>query len=75
VKSLSVNTANCSHKELVEIARQCGFEIVEGNKHTKVKTAMGEFVTMIPRHDSLNKHTARGIIQDMNAHGAEIGLR
>jgi hypothetical protein len=74
VKDLSVNTANCSHKELVGIAQQSGFEVFEGNKHTKVKTSNGKFVTMIPRHDSLNKHTAKGIVEDMNTHGATIRI-
>lgn len=74
MKDLSINPANCSHKELVGIAERCGFDIFEGNKHTKVKTKNGEFITMIPRHDSLNKHTAKGIVQDMNAHGAGIKI-
>ncbi len=74
MKDLSVNTANCSHKELIAIAQKCGFDLFEGNKHTKVKTADGKFVTTIPRHESLNKHTAKGILQDMNAHGATIKI-
>jgi len=74
VKDFSVNTANCSHKELVAIAKQCGFEVFEGKKHTKIKAVKGEFVTMIPRHESLNKHTAKGIVQDMSDHGAKITI-
>jgi len=57
VKDFSVNTANCSHKELVAIAKQCGFEVFEGKKH-----------------ESLNKHTAKGIVQDMSDHGAKITI-
>lgn len=74
MKDLSINAANCSHKELVGLARQCVFDVVEGNKHAKVKTVDGKFVTMIPRHDPLNKHTAKGIVQDMNDHGAGIQI-
>lgn len=74
MKSTSVNTANCSHSELVRIAKRSGFGIVEGKKHSKVKTAKGEFVTMIPRHETLNRHTARGILEDMNAHGTAITI-
>jgi len=72
VKKLRVNTANSSHKELVAIAIKCGFDLYEGGKHTKVKTKSGEFVTEVPRHDLLNKYTARGIVEAMNAHGAKI---
>ena len=74
MKEPSVNTKNCSHKELVGIARQYGFDIFEGNKHTKIKTKDGKFVTMIPRHDTLNKHTAKGILENMNMHGAGIKI-
>lgn len=72
MKKLRVNTADTSHKELAAIAKKCGFEFYEGGKHTKVKTKSGEFVTEIPRHNPLNKHTARGIAEAMNAHGAGI---
>jgi hypothetical protein len=72
VKKLSVNTASCSHSELVRIAKRSGFKIFEGKKHTKVETTAGEFVTMVPRHGTLNRHTAKGILKDMNACGAEI---
>jgi hypothetical protein len=58
----------------VKIAKKCGFGFFEGKKHTKIKTASGEFVTEVPRHTSLDKHTARGIIEAMIAHGAEIDV-
>jgi DNA-directed RNA polymerase subunit H (RpoH/RPB5) len=72
VKKLSVNTANCSHGELVRIAKRSGFKIFEGKKLTKIQTTAGEFVTMVPRHETLNRYTAKGILEDMNAYGAEI---
>ena len=75
MKDVSVNPANCSHKELVGIAKQCGFDVFEGSKHTKVKDTQGNFITMIPRHETINKHTAKGIVADMNAHGAVITIR
>jgi DNA-directed RNA polymerase subunit H (RpoH/RPB5) len=74
VKKLSVNTANCSHGELVRIAKRSGFKIFEGKKHTKVEMATGEFVTMIPRHGILNRYTAKGILEDMNTRGAGITI-
>lgn len=74
MKKLSVNTASCSHGELLRIAKRSGFAVVEGKKHSKIKTAQGEFVTMIPRHEILNRHTARGILEDMNARGAGITI-
>jgi len=72
VKSVSVNTANCSHGKLVRLAKRCGFAIVEGKKHSKINTTRGEFVTMVPRHEVLNRHTTKGILEGMNAHGAMI---
>jgi DNA-directed RNA polymerase subunit H (RpoH/RPB5) len=74
VKKLSVNTARCSHGELVRIAKRSGFKIFEGKKHTKVETTAGEFVTMVPRHEILNRYTAKGILEDMNARGAGITI-
>jgi hypothetical protein len=75
VKELRVNAANCSGSELVAIAKQSGFEVFEGAKHTKIKKQTGEFVTMIPRHENLNKHTVKGVVEAMNAAGAKIVLR
>jgi hypothetical protein len=72
VKKLRVNTANCSHKELVVIAIKSGFTFFEGNKHTKIKTLFGDFITEVPRHHVLDKHTAKGIVEAMIAHGAKI---
>ena len=56
------------------MAQKCGFEIFEGAKHTKVKTSSGKSVTIIPRHNSLNKHTVQGIVEDMNVHGTAIKI-
>jgi len=74
VKPTSVNTANCSHGELVRIAKRSGFVIAEGKKHSKIKTTTGDFVTMIPRHETLHRYTAKGILEDMNDHGAAITI-
>ena len=54
------------------IATKSGFTFFEGNKHTKIKTPSGEFVTEVPRHHILDKHTAKGIIEAMIARGAKI---
>ena len=74
MKKLSVNTASCSHGELVRIAKRSGFKIFEGKKHSKVEMPSGKFVTMFPRHGTLNRHTAKGILEDMNACGAGITI-
>jgi hypothetical protein len=58
----------------VKIAKKCGFEFFEGKKHTKIKTKSGEFVTEVPRHTVLDKHTAKGIVEAMISHGAEIDV-
>jgi len=72
VKALRVNIADCGHKKLVAAAVTSGFVLFDGNKHTKVKTSEDIFVAMIPRHEPINKHTARGIVKAMNEHGAKI---
>ena len=74
MKSISVNTANCSHGRLVRLAKRCGFVVFEGKKHSKINMVRGEFVTMIPRHEMLNRHTVKGILEDMNIHGAAITI-
>lgn len=71
-KELNVKTADCSYGMLVRLALQCGFEIVEGRKHCKVKTAEEKFITTIPRHNRLKRETARGIINALISFGADI---
>lgn len=72
MSQLHVKTSDCSHDELVRIAQRCGFHIVEGRKHSKVKTRDNRFVTTIPRKSQLKRETARGIVEAMNGHGAGI---
>lgn len=69
-----VRVAGCSYKRLVALAKRCGFIIVEGGKHSKVKRQSGEFVTIIPRHNRLKRETVRGIIKRFNEFGGEINL-
>lgn len=72
MKGPHVNTADCSGSKLVSIAKKCGFDVFQGGKHTKVKKKTGEFVTMIPRHERLNRHTTKAIVEALNANGAKI---
>lgn len=74
MKPPHVNTADCFGNELVGIAKKRGFVVFEGAKHTKINKKTGEFVAMIPRNNRLNKYTARGIVESMNAHGAGIAF-
>jgi hypothetical protein len=67
-----VKIADCSCDTLVRIALQCGFSIIEGRKHCKIKTTEGRFVTTIPRHNRLKRETARGIVEALNSFGASI---
>jgi hypothetical protein len=74
VKKYHVNPANVSCEELCKIAKSLGFDSFEGRKHTKIKTNEGEFITEIPRHNPLNKWTAKGIVEAMVAHGGNVEL-
>lgn len=69
---IHIKVADCSCDALVRIAVQCGFNIVEGRKHCKVKTAEGRFITTIPRHSRLKRETAKGIVDAFNSFGASI---
>lgn len=73
-KELHVKTADCSYDTLVRLAAQCGFEIIEGRKHCKVKTAEGRFITTIPRHNRLKRETTRGIVNALISFGADISF-
>lgn len=72
MEDLHVNITDCSCDTLVRIAVQCGFDIVEGRKHCKIKTAEGRFITTIPRHNRLKHETAKGIVEILNSFGASI---
>ena len=67
-----VKIADCSYETLMRIAERCGFDIQEGRKHCKVKTAEGRFITTIPRHSRLKRETAKGIVDAFNSFGVDI---
>jgi hypothetical protein len=69
---MKVNPSDCSCDKLINIAKSCGFQIKEGGKHTKVMSNDGKLITTIPRKNSLNKYTAKGIIESFQKHNCEI---
>jgi hypothetical protein len=71
-QKLRINPASASNKEFIKIALKCGFLVFHGAKHDKIKNAKGEFVTLVPRHKTINSPLAIKIIQAMNANGADI---
>lgn len=52
-------------RRLRDIARErgVGMEVTEGGRHTKIK--IGDRLTVVPRHNEINEHTARSIIRYM----------
>lgn len=74
MKPLSVKTSDCSCEDLLKIAQKYRFSVVEGSKHCKIKSQKGETITVIPRHNSLNKHTAKGILERFIEFGADIDI-
>lgn len=72
MRKLRVNTKSTSCDELVRIAKKCGFVIKQSKKHCKVETQDGRFVSMIPRHNSLKRETAKGVILTFNIFGAGV---
>ena len=69
-----VKISDCSYKHLVSVAEQCGFIVVEGGKHCKIKFPSGEFVTTVPRHVRLKRETVRGIVKQLNRFGGNISV-
>jgi hypothetical protein len=56
-------------KELRDIAKAQGLELVatEGGSHTKV--AIGDRQTTVPRHNEISELTAKGILKYMTPEG------
>ncbi len=69
-----VKISDCSYQHLVRVAQRCGFVIVEGGKHCKVKLPTGDFITTIPRHARLKRETVRGIVKQFNEFGGKIKI-
>lgn len=67
-----MNPASCSWKQLINLAGICGFIIFEGGPHTKVKTKTGRFIATIPRHNIIDKDTARGILRQFKRFGCQF---
>jgi len=71
---MKIDITNCSWKKLVILAKKCGFSTPEGGKHTRVEDKNGTFITTIPRKNRLNKHTAKGIIDEFKKCGCKISI-
>jgi len=69
-----INPSNCSWRDLVNLASNSGFSVFEGKNHTKVKSSSGELITTIPRHNDLDKFTAKAILKEMIKAGADIKI-
>lgn len=72
---MEINPNDKSWKDLCNIAQKQGFYLYEGGNHTKVKTLKGEFVTIVPRHNRIDKNLAKNILKDMKRSGADIKIR
>ena len=69
---MSINPAGCTWKELVNLARKCGFYLHDGGKHTCIKDKNGKLITTIPRSTRMNKNTAEGILKRFKRAGCDI---
>lgn len=75
MRSLKVKITDCSEEKLIRIAIRCGFKIVGGRKHCKVKTHNGDkFITEIPRKNRIKRETAKGIVEDFNKFGGNVEI-
>lgn len=69
---MQISPAGCSWKQFVNLAGKCGFIIFEGGSHTKIKTTLGRFITTIPRHNVIDKDTAKGILKKYRIFGCQF---
>ena len=74
MKKLTVKISDHSYGELIKIARRCGFEIKQGKKHCKIVTKDDIFVTMVPRHNTIKRETAKGIAKRFKEFYGEIEI-
>lgn len=75
MKKLNVKLADCSQEKLIKIAIGCGFKVVGGKKHCKIKTRSGgSFITVIPRKNRIKRETVRGIVEDFNRSGGNVEI-
>ena len=74
MKKLVVKTTNCSCRDILNIAKKNGFLIIEGSKHSKVKDSMDKTITIVPRHNKLDRGTAKGILKRLKDFGANIEI-
>jgi len=68
---MKISIADCSWKQLVNLAQKCGFFTPEGGRHTRVEDRQGNVITTIPRHSCINRETAKGIIKDLKKAGCQ----
>ena len=68
---MKISIADCSWKQLVNLAKKCCFYAYEEGKHTRVENNDGNVITTIPRTSHINRETARGIIKDFKKAGCQ----
>ena len=75
IKITSINNY-CSQEKLVRLAIKVGFFVRrrKGRNHTRVEDKSGRYITGIPRHATIKKPTAEGIIKALIKNGAEIEI-
>jgi hypothetical protein len=74
MKKLRCKIKDCSCSELIKLAQKCGFTVVEGGRHCKVKTFQGILITTIPRHNRVDRFTAKEVVESFNRFGADIEI-
>ncbi|MFA5755351.1 MAG: type II toxin-antitoxin system HicA family toxin [Candidatus Paceibacterota bacterium] len=74
MKKLVAKTTDCSCKDILSIANKSGFLVQEGAKHSKIKNEEGNTITIVPRHNKLDRGTAKGILNRLKEFGADIDI-
>lgn len=47
---MKINVSDVSWKQLVNLARKCGFYVPEGKGHTRIEDKEGRVITTIPNY-------------------------
>lgn len=63
-----------SCRDILNIAKKNGFLVCEGSKHSKIKDNMDKTITIVPRHNKLDRGTAKGILKRLKDFGANIEI-
>lgn len=74
MKIQRVKITDCSCADIIKIAQNCGFNVIQGGRHCKIMDSTGKFIAPIPRHNRVKREIAKSIFKTLIEHGANIEI-